>query len=163
MPIKHEYSENLDTDNFTVRLSPVTLYGWFEHHTQGENRAGGLWFELWNGKRVLTDADGTAVTPTEVLDALRRAEVVVPRESYLRETATDPDTGQLIAAVDAAPRGWMLRTRPDDHPGGFTLDLRDHGTGRARVKFDANNADLAALKEARAAALDAARKWEAAL
>lgn len=65
----HIYSVDLSTTNFSIRISPTTEYGYFEHNKLGDNCGGGLWFE---GKK-LVDADGTFCVPMEVGLALRAA------------------------------------------------------------------------------------------
>lgn len=81
----YNFNVQIKTDNFEVKVDTRAKYGYFEHDTLGEERGGGLWFGTrpdlppvnWPGVDMrgytleLTDYDGTAVLPKEVLKALR--------------------------------------------------------------------------------------------
>ena len=55
------------TKNYTVGLNNNGLGGYFEHHTLGEDKAGGLWF---NKEGALYDYDGCYSLPKEVVTEL---------------------------------------------------------------------------------------------
>lgn len=69
----HDYSMNLDTDKYTIRVSPTTNYGYFEHNKLGDECGGGLWFEPVLMTMELIDFDGVACLPQDVVKALRAA------------------------------------------------------------------------------------------
>ena len=55
----------VNTKRFSIEVSGTR--GYFEHHTKGEDCAGGLWF---NTVRELVDYDGVFELPPEVIEAL---------------------------------------------------------------------------------------------
>lgn len=65
--MSHEYNLYLDTENFEIRVSESTQYGYFEHKDLGDNCGGGLWFE----NNELVGYDGVEELPIEVVTALR--------------------------------------------------------------------------------------------
>ena len=65
----HQYTQDLSTGKFEIKVSPTTNYGYFEHNEHGEDCGGGLWFV---GKE-LTDYDGVFELPKTVADALIQA------------------------------------------------------------------------------------------
>lgn len=69
----YNFTESITTKNYQIDIDPQACYGYFEHHTLGEERGGGLWFESVNGTLSLIDYDGVACLPTQVISALRHA------------------------------------------------------------------------------------------
>ena len=65
----HDYTVRADFGMYVVRVSPRTRYGYFEHTEHGDLRGGGLWFD---GLEV-TDYDGVAILPVDVIEGLTRA------------------------------------------------------------------------------------------
>jgi hypothetical protein len=55
----------INTKHFEIEVTGER--GYFEHHTKGDEYAGGLWF---NTVRELVDYDGVFELPTEVIEAL---------------------------------------------------------------------------------------------
>lgn len=66
---KHDYTYDLSSENFDLKISPSTNYGYFEHNKMGDNCGGGLWFT----GLTLDDYDGVAILPKEVAKSLRKA------------------------------------------------------------------------------------------
>lgn len=70
----HDYTIDLSTANFTIKISPSTDYGYFEHNELGDQCGGGLWFaKAQVGGRMiceLYDYDGVEELPKEVATAL---------------------------------------------------------------------------------------------
>lgn len=69
----YNYTQDLSTENFEIMIDPANDYGYFEHHKEGEDCAGGLWFE----HNELVDYDGVYELPEEVEDALHAAGYVI--------------------------------------------------------------------------------------
>lgn len=75
----------LETPNYTVKVDPAEKYGFFEHNTLGDEKAGSLWFDLHesstpgdNGRVLdLIDYDGVFSLPKQVTLALRNAGFIV--------------------------------------------------------------------------------------
>lgn len=68
----YNFNVKIETKNFTIEIAEGDLYGCFEHNRLGEDRGGGLWFQMCQDKKLdLIDYDGTAYLPKEVLFALR--------------------------------------------------------------------------------------------
>jgi hypothetical protein len=65
--MSHDFTTNIDTENFEIRVSESTQYGYFEHNTLGDECGGGLWFI----GDELVDYDGVFQLPKEVVEALR--------------------------------------------------------------------------------------------
>jgi hypothetical protein len=65
----HNYTQVLDSGKFTIRISPSTNYGYFEHTIMGEDCGGGLWFD----GNELTDYDGVFELPKTVAQVLVQA------------------------------------------------------------------------------------------
>lgn len=80
----HDYTEDLSDDTFTIKISPSTLYGYFEHDKFGEDVGGGLWFVINEGRKELYDYDGVYELPRRVAEALRAA-------GYHLDESFDPD------------------------------------------------------------------------
>lgn len=64
---KMNFTVDISTPTFTVKVDPAAHYGYFEHDELGDECGGGLWFD---GK-CLTDYDGVFVLPQEVIRGLR--------------------------------------------------------------------------------------------
>jgi len=82
---EYQWTKKADTEHFTVMVAEPDKYGYFEHHTLGDNKAGGLWFEpndTFPDRLELSDFDGVTVVPTEVLDRLKSMGFVVQDEFY---------------------------------------------------------------------------------
>lgn len=81
---KHEYSVVIKTANFEIKISPATMYGYFEHDHLGEECSGGLWFDTCQVAAdqglELFDCDGTPELPGEVKEALAQAGYIVGEE-----------------------------------------------------------------------------------
>lgn len=67
--MKHEYTKDLSTEKFEIKVSPLTSYGYFEHNRLGDECGGGLWFD----GDMLVDYDGVSDLPRSVEQALRDA------------------------------------------------------------------------------------------
>jgi hypothetical protein len=68
---------------FEVSILPNEQRGYFEHDTLGEDKGGGLWFQIDDaGKVVLTDYDGPCVNgiPRAVVTHLRFLGFVIPSD-----------------------------------------------------------------------------------
>ena len=76
----HKFTVDASTKKFTVKISPDTLYGFFEHNTLGDDFSGGLWFELLPKGLKLIDFDGTSHLPREIAKALSANGVVLTNE-----------------------------------------------------------------------------------
>lgn len=77
----------IKTKNFEVRIDTAEKYGYFEHDRLGDERGGGLWFQIHEISKPdgslqleLTDYDGVAVLPKEVRQALRENGFVVSED-----------------------------------------------------------------------------------
>lgn len=74
----------IKTANFEIFIDNATMAGWFEHNTNGEACAGGLWFDTCQvaaGQGLeLIDCDGVPELPKEVHDALVQAGYIVGEE-----------------------------------------------------------------------------------
>lgn len=73
--MEYRFNKKLQTKNFTIEIAEEDRYGYFEHDRVGEDRAGGLWFEVLPStdgtrKLSLTDYDGVFELPWEVTKAL---------------------------------------------------------------------------------------------
>lgn len=79
-----------DTKDFHIEVIPEKSLGWFEHHTEGEEFGGGLWFD---GK-ALTDYDGVFELPRQVVTALQGAGYDM---TYVTEGEDGP--GQMYAMM----------------------------------------------------------------
>lgn len=64
--MSHTYNLDISTANYEIMIDTEEQYGFFEHHTHGDEIAGGLWFD---GK-ALVDYDGVFELPEEVSDAI---------------------------------------------------------------------------------------------
>ena len=71
------YDKKKDTKSFHVEISTSKKYGWFEHHTRGDECGGGLWFD--NELRLI-DYDGVFELPKEVIQAIRDLGCSVSKE-----------------------------------------------------------------------------------
>ena len=88
---KHVYTQRADTTRYHVEFSPSTLYGWFEHHTLGDQRGGGLWFEKRDMLSFgLTDYDGVSELPRQVIDQLVEWGIEVDPEFYPDTPSASP-------------------------------------------------------------------------
>ena len=68
----YNFTQVVTTQHYDVKVDPEQRYGYFEHHTLGDLRGGGLWFHhLPDGSLELIDYDGTTELPSEVFHALR--------------------------------------------------------------------------------------------
>jgi hypothetical protein len=68
----HDYTVDLSTANFEIKIHPSAGYGYFEHNELGDECGGGLWFTScppFAGE--LVDYDGVTHLPKEVDIALR--------------------------------------------------------------------------------------------
>jgi hypothetical protein len=80
MKTEHDFTINIGTQNYNIKLSPSTRWGWFEHKEFGDESGGGLWF---NDLMMLEDYDGVFMLPTEVKDSLVKFGHIEPHESEL--------------------------------------------------------------------------------
>jgi hypothetical protein len=77
--MSYNFTINLETYSYMIDIDPVALYGYFEHIVQGDERAGGLWFEKVSHECPagfyidLVDYDGVFALPIQVIYALREA------------------------------------------------------------------------------------------
>lgn len=73
---------NVNTANFEVevyRRPNGEVQGWFEHHEEGDEYGGGLWFDaLEDGTLTVRDFDGVFELPEEVQQALKDKGVKLP-------------------------------------------------------------------------------------
>lgn len=76
----HSFTVKASTKNFTIALSPDTLYGYFEHNRLGDEYGGGLWFEKVPTGLKLADFDGTSHLPREIAERLSADGVVITNE-----------------------------------------------------------------------------------
>lgn len=84
----YNFDKKMQTANFTVEVDTAACYGHFEHNECGDERGGGLWFEVniethrVGSDRILelVDYDGVACLPLEVSGALIDAGFVVNEE-----------------------------------------------------------------------------------
>ena len=70
--VPYNFTVNLDTTNFELRIDTDAGYGYFEHRELGDECGGGLWF-MGDPPTELYDFDGVAELPSEVEDALKAA------------------------------------------------------------------------------------------
>lgn len=70
----HEYTQDLSTAHWEIKIDPVANYGYFERNSDGEG--GSLWFE--NGE--LVDYDGVFELSQSVVQALRGAGYILGKE-----------------------------------------------------------------------------------
>lgn len=70
---EYNFTINIDTPNFEIRIDTEAQYGYFEHNELGDECGGGLWFD----DRLLLDYDGVYELPQEVQDALINASFIV--------------------------------------------------------------------------------------
>jgi hypothetical protein len=81
MTYTYTFDRLTKTEHYEVKVDTAALYGYFEHHSEGDNQAGGLWFErLEGGMLSLTDYDGMFELPGEVKAALLGMGFVVDEE-----------------------------------------------------------------------------------
>jgi hypothetical protein len=66
----YNFTQDLSTMNFEVKVDPVEHYGYFEHNRLGDEIGGGLWF---SPEKELVDYDGVYELPREVWVALQDA------------------------------------------------------------------------------------------
>lgn len=76
--IKHEFTITLGSQNYEVKISPKTNYGYFEHLELGDESGGGLWFDRG---MFLIDYDGVYELPSEVKDSLIKFGYIDPKET----------------------------------------------------------------------------------
>ena len=71
--MSYSFDQKHSTPHYEICVDTSAKYGYFEHNTLGDNRAGGLWFadRLGEEKLVLVDYDGVFALPIEVGEALR--------------------------------------------------------------------------------------------
>lgn len=69
----YDFTKDLSTSNFEVRIDEGAQYGYFEHKDLGDECGGGLWFE----GDELVDYDGVFSLPKEVAEALLAAGYIV--------------------------------------------------------------------------------------
>jgi hypothetical protein len=75
---EYNFDRHLNTPCYEVSVDTAAKYGYFEHHTYGDERGGGLWFEVHESstegdagrKLELTDFDGMTYLPKQVKEAL---------------------------------------------------------------------------------------------
>lgn len=72
-----------DTTHFSVCIDSADKYGYFEHHTKGDDFAGGLWFD---DDKNLIDYDGVFELPAEVCNFLKEKGFKVADEFYPDDT-----------------------------------------------------------------------------
>lgn len=77
---EYNWTKKSEEGVYTVMVDEVAKYGYFEHNKLGEDQAGGLWFELDDGKLSLTDYDGVFSLPVQVSFKLREMGLVVGPE-----------------------------------------------------------------------------------
>lgn len=76
--MSYDFTLHINTEHFEIGIDQDAVYGYFEHNTLGDECGGGLWFERQeDGLWELTDYDGVAVLPKEVIQALRENRIVV--------------------------------------------------------------------------------------
>jgi len=80
---QHIWDTKGDTTNFSVVIDTADKYGYFEHHHQGDDYAGGLWFD---DQRELIDYDGVFELPAEVCNFLKEKGFKVADEFYPDDT-----------------------------------------------------------------------------
>lgn len=74
------FTQRITKGKYEVQVSPVAMYGYFEHETLGDESGGGLWFETQDGKSALIDYDGVHELPKAVAEALRELGYIVDAE-----------------------------------------------------------------------------------
>ena len=72
------YDKKLNTKKFTVEISTIEQYGYFEHDVYGDELGGGLWFE----NNELVDFDGCMALPLEVADAIIEMKCKVDKDIF---------------------------------------------------------------------------------
>lgn len=84
--MSHTFNWNfkVETRDYEVGVDTAECYGYFEHCTLGDGRAGGLWFSIIGTSAItgrpvleLLDYDGVAVLPLKVVDILRKGGFIV--------------------------------------------------------------------------------------
>lgn len=84
--MSYEFNKTGETANYEIKIDTNANYGYFEHHTLGDERGGGLWFEKESfenaqGFRLnLIDYDGVAVLPKQVIAWLREQGIFVDED-----------------------------------------------------------------------------------
>lgn len=101
-PRPHHFTADHSTPVYTVQVSPTTLYGWFEHHTLGDRKGGGLWFEHRGARLSLVHYDGVMVLPTDVCAALHAAGYHID-PLFWPNPATAPAPHDCATPAPAAP------------------------------------------------------------
>ena len=68
----YNFTQDLTTQHFDIKVDTENHYGYFEHLYYGDEMCGGLWFDSATGKKLL-DYDGVFELPSEVLTTLKAA------------------------------------------------------------------------------------------
>lgn len=71
-----EFTHKAVVGKYEVQIESSGTYGYFEHEDFGDEAGGGLWFE---GKE-LTDYDGMATLPKDVIAGVRQLGFAVGKE-----------------------------------------------------------------------------------
>lgn len=79
----YQYTQDLSTARYEIKIDPIALYGYFERNSDGSG--GGLWFGKCDDQSIeLLDYDGVLQLAQEVVQALRGA-------GYYLDETHDPD------------------------------------------------------------------------
>lgn len=84
--MSYEFNKTGETANYEIKIDTAANYGYFEHHTLGDERGGGLWFEKESfendqGFRLnLIDYDGAPFLPRQVIAWLREQGIFVDED-----------------------------------------------------------------------------------
>lgn len=100
---RHDFIADHSTAHYTIKVSPATRYGYFEHVTLGDARGGGLWFEPQATRLALVDYDGVPVLPLAVCESLHAAGYRVEPVFWPNPSkAPAPHGGPAATDTDAA-------------------------------------------------------------
>lgn len=80
---EYKFNKQGNTANYEINVDTAACYGYFEHHTLGDESAGGLWFQKSENdptRLELIDYDGVVAMPIQVFNWLKEQGFIVSKE-----------------------------------------------------------------------------------
>lgn len=86
--MSYSFDKKFHGGKYTIQVDTKAMYGYFEHDILGDERAGGLWFDIAPSVKLvpdierleLIDYDGMPVLPKDVAAALRENGFIVDED-----------------------------------------------------------------------------------
>lgn len=86
--MSYNFDKKFQGGKYSIQVDTKAMYGYFEHDVLGDERAGGLWFDLSpsvkpvpDSERLeLIDYDGMPCLPKDVVAALRENDFIVDED-----------------------------------------------------------------------------------